>query len=1002
MRMHSLVLIMWMNLSCKCQRQPYFLSPQDSNSVVVAPAGPNHLQSPEVKHHLLMPQTTKGWEVANQHFSDTLVPAVLNASTLTEKYSILTDGVYSYFQSSCGTKPVRNCSKRNRPLHNSSLKEVTRKKKLAKQELLRARQQGYPTDVLQSLAKQFFSLVRCHSRLKKAANATLGGRRARQVRSHCHKQFSRYARELLDARPSSNITPTFDVQKAHQYFSTVYKSVPQSFVQPAWMPSPPPPEVQMDCSPFTPAEILRVIKKTQSASAPSPFDRIGYVVFKKCPALIPALADIFNLCWDHSVVPHQWKTAAIKLIPKGSAGEDPSSPSNFRPIALTPCIGKIFTTLLCNRWLKFMLGNKYFNTSLQKAFMPSIPGCTEHQLKLCSVLSEAQLRHKALAVCWLDIANAYGSVHHSLIQFALRHYHAPPQFLSILQALYCGLNATVVTESWDTPLVTLQKGVYQGDPLSVVIFNTVMNTLIDTITTRADLGYKFSGSVRRVNILQYADDTCLVVNSPASCQYLLSKVGDWLNWTGMAVKVPKCQCLSLEGSTGKLRDPQLKLNGAPILYTKDPVRFLGLNVQVASHRVSPRPSIVARLRDMLTAVDRTSLTRRQKLHMYSAGVCPRLTWPLLTQEFPISWVERELDSLATRYIKRWAGLTKSASTAILYLPNSNGGLNLPCLSTIYKKLQVSRQTQFLTSMDGCVRFLADRNLRQEITSKRRVFQPASLAREVLEARPGGGKKALAKAAKALVAEETNSGLLDHWQSLEQQGQMSRCLDQECARVWSGIVKALPEEQMKFALNAALDVLPHNSNLCLWKKKNSSACTLCGENQSLLHVLNNCTTARDLRRYNFRHDLVLREIASTIESYLSPTTSLLVDIGEGYQFPCHIVPTDMRPDIVWWDRCSKSVCLAELTVCFETNFDDAAARKAAKYADLVQQARDNGYRATLLPLQVGSRGVPHYESFVMLARVLNMPSKELTTLLAKTIKAAIQGSFKIWCSRNVSN
>ena len=111
---------------------------------------------------------------------------------------------------------------------------------------------------------------------------------------------------------------------------------------------------------------------------------------------------------------------------------------------------------------------------------------------------------------------------------------------------------------------------------------------------------------------------------------------------------------------------------------------------------------------------------------------------------------------------------------------------------------------------------------------------------------------------------------------------------------------------------------------------------------------------------------------------------------------------MRPDIVWWDRCSKSVCLAELTVCFETNFDDAAARKAAKYADLVQQARDNGYRATLLPLQVGSRGVPHYESFVMLARVLNMPSKELTTLLAKTIKAAIQGSFKIWCSRNVSN
>jgi hypothetical protein len=51
-----------------------------------------------------------------------------------------------------------------------------------------------------------------------------------------------------------------------------------------------------------------------------------------------------------------------------------------------------------------------------------------------------------------------------------------------------------------------------------------------------------------------------------------------------------------------------------------------------------------------------------------------------------------------------------------------------------------------------------------------------------------------------------------------------------------------------------------------------------------------------------------------------------------------VPTDLRPDIVWWDSSSRSVCLEELTVCFETNFDDAADRKTAKYTDLVQQAR----------------------------------------------------------------
>ena len=115
-----------------------------------------------------------------------------------------------------------------------------------------------------------------------------------------------------------------------------------------------------------------------------------------------------------------------------------------------------------------------------------------------------------------------------------------------------------------------------------------------------------------------------------------------------------------------------------------------------------------------------------------------------------------------------------------------------------------------------------------------------------------------------------------------------------------MVKALPEEQMKFALNAVLDVLPHNSNLHLWQKKNSPACTLCGGNQTLLHVLNNCTTTRDHRRYNSRHDLVLHGVAAAIKLQLPETTTMSVDIGEGYQLPCCIVSTDLRPDIMWCD------------------------------------------------------------------------------------------------------
>ena len=639
-----------------------------------------------------------------------------------------------------------------------------------------------------------------------------------------------------------------------------------------------------------------------------------------------------------------------------------------------------------------MILNNYLDPSLQNAFMPTIPGCTEHHLKLSSILSEAQSKHKALAICWLDLANAYGSVHHSLIQFSLRNYQAPPQFFFILHALYGRLNATVITANWEKPLLSLQKGVHQGDPLTVVIFNTVMNTLVDTITDRIDLGYQSSGSSRKVNILQYADNTCLVANSPASYQFLLKKVSEWLGWSGMADKVPKCQCISLQESTGKLMDPQLHLDGVSIPFMMDPVRFLGLKV---SHNTSPRSDIVSKFQVMLKAVDDTPLTRCQKLLMYSAGVCPRLTWPLLIHEFPITWVE-ELDSITILFLKRWVGLSKPANTAILYLPRSMSGLNLPLLSTLHKKLQVSRQCQLITSRDGCVRFLADRTLRCEHNLSRKKFRPAAAGRDVLEASPGCSRKALAKATKAIVVDDANTSLLQHMQSLERQGLMSRCTDPKCALVWSTVVQSLPEEQMKFSLNAVVDVLPHIANLHLWKKRKDPACPLCDNNQSLLHVLNNCAVVRDLRGYNVHHDGVL---PAAIQPYLSPTSVLSVDIHDNHEFPLHSVPTDLRPDIVWWDSRNRPLCLAELTDCYESNFEDAAIRKTVKYTDLVDQANNNGYNTTLLTLQVGSGGVPHYESFSKLAAVLHMSTRDLTNLLQCVTRAAIVGFFAIWCSRN---
>ena len=98
-----------------------------------------------------------------------------------------------------------------------------------------------------------------------------------------------------------------------------------------------------------------------------------------------------------------------------------------------------------------------------------VPGCSEHHLKLLSIVREAQRRRKSVCVGWLDLANVFGSVHHDLITFSLAHYNAPQQMTQLVSKLYSGLSAVISTKSWTTVPIHLQLGVYQGDPLSVVI-----------------------------------------------------------------------------------------------------------------------------------------------------------------------------------------------------------------------------------------------------------------------------------------------------------------------------------------------------------------------------------------------------------------------------------------------------------------------------------------------------------------------------------------------------
>lgn len=81
--------------------------------------------------------------------------------------------------------------------------------------------------------------------------------------------------------------------------------------------------------------------------------------------------------------------------------------------------------------------------------------------------------------------------------------------------------------------------------------------------------------------------------------------------------------------------------------------------------------------------------------------------------------------------------------------------------------------------------------------------------------------------------------------------------------------------------------------------------------------------------------------------------LRVYLGKQLKFPEAVAKTSVRPDIVITSAATEQVILLELTVPWEDRIEDE--RKRAKYSELVEECRSNGWRARWLLMEVGCRG-----------------------------------------------
>ena len=105
---------------------------------------------------------------------------------------------------------------------------------------------------------------------------------------------------------------------------------------------------------------------------------------------------------------------------------------------MTNTDGKILLSAIAWRSLFYMRNNGYYDISVQKCFVEELAGCAEHTTMLAELLRNTKENARQIRICWTDLENAFGSLRHDLIQFALSWYHFPLKLRSFVKRLLCG------------------------------------------------------------------------------------------------------------------------------------------------------------------------------------------------------------------------------------------------------------------------------------------------------------------------------------------------------------------------------------------------------------------------------------------------------------------------------------------------------------------------------------------------------------------------------------
>ena len=793
------------------------------------------------------------------------------------------------------------------------------------------------------------------------------------------------------------------------------------------------------------AEVDRFIMRARSVAAPGP-NGVPYKVYKKCEKLRKYLWRLLKVVWRKGKVPGSWNKAEGVYIPKE---ENSSALGQFRPISLLNVEGKIMFGILTERMASFLLENGLVNTSVQKAGIPGFPGCLEHSSMIWHTIQEAKRQKRDLSVVWLDLANAYGSMPHALIEYAMDFFWIPERVKAYVMKYYEGFQMRFSTGEYTTRWVDLEVGIPMGCTISPILFVLAME-VITKAAERSGAGIAFSEGEELPPIRAFMDDLTLLCPSTEAVMNILSKLEELMDWSRMKFKTRKSRSLVLR--KGKPVNVHFMLCDEETPSVQDqPVKSLGRWYTEELRDTKRAKEIAVQVTEGLKAIEKCGLPGKLKLWCLQYGLMPRIMWPLTVYDVAITHVE-SMERQLNKYMKRWLGVPNSMTNVALH--SSQTKLTLPVKSLV-EEFKVAKCRSFMTLRDS--KDPVVKNTQPDIKSGRKWSAEKAVSeaesrlkhKEMVGAvqvgRQGLGwttstwwSSASDSERRKLVSQEIHEAEEEKRLATAvgqvKQGAWTRWESVEQRKVPWSVLWEMEPLRISFLWRSTYDLLPTPANLSTWYEDKSDCCHACGRRGNLQHILSSCPSSLSSGLYTWRHNNVLKVVVDAVEDRVeeanvsddsdstpqfinfvaegrgsgsSVITSkrrvilsaandweMTADLKGGGTFPVEVALTNLRPDIVLWSASQRHVVFGELTVPWEDNIQEAFERKFTKYAELKAECTSRGWRATCYPFEIGCRGFVA-ATFHKWLRDLGFSRREMARLVKKVAEAAETGSAWIW-------